>query len=577
MKIKNNVLKSGVILMMGATLGSCSDFLELEPLNEIVLERFWNEESDIENIVAGCYSALQSGQVIDRMMAWGEYRSDNIIGGTNVQSNASLVNIFKENLNASNGYTTWGAFYDIINRCNTVIYYAPSVADRDPNYTQSELQATIAEVSAIRDLCYFYLIRTFRDVPYSTEAFQDDTQRMDLPATPFNAVLDSLILDLERVEPFAVRKYPETKPLYQFGRITQDAIHAMLCDMYLWKQDYQNSVKYADMLIEAKLKEYDYRQMNALGSSSVEKLIDGFPLISDAPTSGNEYGKAYEAIFGKGTSTESIFELIFTNDRSMPSNGSISGAYGNETTFPGVVKAADFIGSDVTDEIYAVYMDKYDTRYYENLQKRGSDYGICKYAVQRVTIDPTKSDAEKTRYGSLWPSNYCYSNWIIYRLSDVMLMKAEALVQMVDNNDSTEVGKARNDTLLRQAYTIVNAINKRSNCATNVKDLDYNKYSLKSDMYDLVMQERQRELMFEGKRWFDLVRRSRRDGNTNYLVTQVSRKGSGDGSGALQSKLARMDAIYWPYNYDELKVNTNLVQNPAFGSGQNSSYENSTK
>ena len=51
MKIKNNVLKSGVILMMGATLGSCSDFLELEPLNEIVLERFWNEESDIENIV----------------------------------------------------------------------------------------------------------------------------------------------------------------------------------------------------------------------------------------------------------------------------------------------------------------------------------------------------------------------------------------------------------------------------------------------------------------------------------------------------------------------------------------------
>ena len=344
MKIKNNVLKSGVILMMGATLGSCSDFLELEPLNEIVLERFWNEESDIENIVAGCYSALQSGQVIDRMMAWGEYRSDNIIGGTNVQSNASLVNIFKENLNASNGYTTWDAFYDIINRCNTVIYYAPSVADRDPNYTQSELQATIAEVSAIRDLCYFYLIRTFRDVPYSTEAFQDDTQRMDLPATPFNAVLDSLILDLERVEPFAVRKYPETKPLYQFGRITQDAIHAMLCDMYLWKQDYQNSVKYADMLIEAKLKEYDYRQMNALGSSSVEKLIDGFPLISDAPTSGNEYGQAYEAIFGKGTSTESIFELIFTNDRSMPSNGSISGAYGNETTFPGVVKAADFMG-----------------------------------------------------------------------------------------------------------------------------------------------------------------------------------------------------------------------------------------
>ena len=34
-----------------------------------------------------------------------------------------------------------------------------------------------------------------------------------------------------------------------------------------------------------------------------------------------------------------------------------------------------------------------------------------------------------------------------------------------------------------------------------------------------------------------------------------------------------MDAIYWPYNIDELKVNNLLVQNPAFGSGENDSYE----
>jgi hypothetical protein len=34
-----------------------------------------------------------------------------------------------------------------------------------------------------------------------------------------------------------------------------------------------------------------------------------------------------------------------------------------------------------------------------------------------------------------------------------------------------------------------------------------------------------------------------------------------------------MDAIYWPYNVNELKVNANLVQNPAFGSGENDSYK----
>ena len=91
-------------------------------------------------------------------------------------------------------------------------------------------------------------------------------------------------------------------------------------------------------------------------------------------------------------------------------------------------------------------------------------------------------------------------------------------------------------------------------------------------MQNLVMQERHRELMFEGKRWYDLVRRARRDGNTSYLTTQVLSKFTTNVS-VIQSKLTKMDAIYWPYNVDELKVNTNLTQNPAFGSGESGNYE----
>ena len=117
----------------------------------------------------------------------------------------------------------------------------------------------------------------------------------------------------------------------------------------------------------------------------------------------------------------------------------------------------------------------------------------------------------------------------------------------------------------------MNTISKRSNCTSGSKDIDRTNYATKPLMQNLVLEERQRELMFEGKRWFDLVRRSRRDGNTNYLVGCVSRKGST--AGAIASKLSRMDAIYWPYHIDELKVNDQLVQNPAFGSGEDSSYE----
>ena len=558
--------------MMALGLGSCSDFLEIEPLNDIVLDKFWNEENDVENIVAGCYSGMQNRILIERMIVWGELRSDHLIGGTGVQDNINIQNILKENITANNVYTSWGEFYDIINRCNTVLHYSPLVAERDPNYTETELMATRAEVSAIRDLCYFYLIRTFRDVPYSTQPFLDELQQMAMPATKFDAVLDSLITDLENVKSYAVKTYPVSKTNYQCGRITQDAIHAMLAEMYLWKKDYANSVKYADMVIDAKTQRFQDEIDNAGGNSSSYKMFDGYPLIYDSYTTGNIYGNAYGTIFGSGASRESILELIFADDNTRLANHGLSFLYGNQKTSPGIVKPADFITTDVSDASYKVFCDKYDTRNYENLYKMSaSQYGVAKYVCKSGMVSISSTEITSSASPS-YPEEYCHANWILYRLTDVMLLKAEALVQMVDGDAKTEA----NDSLLRAAYDIVSVINKRSNCATTYMPITYANYSTKSQMENLVFEERARELMFEGKRWYDLVRRSLRDGNTSYLVQQVTRKGS-DNASVVQAKLAKMDAIFWPYNLDELKVNPYLVQNPAFGSGDDNSYQNTTK
>lgn len=558
--------------MMALGLGSCSDFLEIEPLNDIVLDKFWNEENDVENIVAGCYSGMQNRILIERMIVWGELRSDHLIGGTGVQDNINIQNILKENITANNVYTSWGEFYDIINRCNTVLHYSPLVAERDPNYTETELMATRAEVSAIRDLCYFYLIRTFRDVPYSTQPFLDELQQMAMPATKFDAVLDSLITDLENVKSYAVKTYPVSKTNYQCGRITQDAIHAMLAEMYLWKKDYANSVKYADMVIDAKTQRFQNEIDNAGGNSSSYKMFEGYPLIYDSYTTGNIYGNAYGTIFGSGASRESILELIFADDNTRLANHGLSFLYGNQKTSPGIVKPADFITTDVSDASYKVFCDKYDTRNYENLYKMSaSQCGVAKYVCKSGMVSISSTEITSSASPS-YPEEYCHANWILYRLTDVMLLKAEALVQMVDGDAKTEA----NDSLLRAAYDIVSVINKRSNCATTYMPITYANYSTKSQMENLVFEERARELMFEGKRWYDLVRRSLRDGNTSYLVQQVTRKGS-DNASVVQAKLAKMDAIFWPYNLDELKVNPYLVQNPAFGSGDDNSYQNTTK
>ena len=564
----------GLMSLMALTFNSCDDFLNLEPLNEIILENFWNEKSDVQNIVTSCYATLQEQAVVERMMAWGEFRSDNIIGGTNISSNENLENIFKENIKADNSFTDWSRFYYIINTCNTVMYFAPDVAKKDPSFTKSELDATIAEVTAIRALCYFYLIRAFKEVPYVTEPYIEDTQEMKLPATPFAEVLDSLIQDLERVKYDAVRNYPVNKANYQTGRITQEAIFAMLCDLYLWKQDYEKSIYYADLVIDSKTQKYQ-KELDKMGAnvSAEDQMMNGYPLISDKQS--NSYGNAYGMIFGTGNSRESIFELNYSSDETMASNGAVSTYYGNSTTYPGYVKPAEFISTDLTLENPSVFGHKYDSRYYENLQSAGSTYGINKYATRDCMFNASANNPEPF-YGTKYSSSNCYANWIIYRLTDVMLMKAEAMVQLVNENDTTEGADVVRDSLLRGAFAIVEVVNTRSNFGSTESAFSYDGYSSKSLMTALVLEERQRELMFEGKRWFDLVRRAEREGNTSYLIGRVTRKGS-DNASVVQSKLSRMEGLYWPYNKAELQVNPNLKQNPAYPNEDDGSYQSTIK
>jgi len=579
----------GAMGLMGMMQTGCTDFLQIEPQNEIILEKFWTDKDDVHSIIAGCYSAFQSTDNVKAMMVWGEFRSDNIYAGDNVNSDGDLEKVLVENIDAKNKYTNWDGFYNVINRCNTVIHYAPGVAEKDPAYTQSELKADIAEVTALRSLAYFYLIRTFRDVPYSSEAFIDDSQKMDLPATKFEDVLDSLIYSLESIKGDAVRRYPDTTPLYQTGRITQDAVYAMLCEMYLWKQDYDNCIKYADLVIKSKkeIAEENRKLSNdytSSGGSEPYALTNGYPLIPSQFT-GKNFGNAYETIFGsdgnaRRNAQEIIFQLVFSDtpqSSNMVANGAVDAFYGNGSSKIGLVAPPDFMleerDAEATNRVvFAASNKKVDARMYENFST--TDKNINKYTTDDITIEAQSSTNVRVSYSSKYAQGQNGSNWIIYRLSDIMLLKAEALSQKLQEGSTEEVVDY-NKPLLDEAFSLVNAVNKRSVCwpLAELKDtLVRDDYKDKTTMDKLVYQERQRELMFEGKRWYDLVRISRRTGNTSDLSVAALRKVQ-TSSALIQNKLSKMDAIYWPYNNEEVKVNKNLIQNPAFDSGEDKSYK----
>lgn len=567
-----NKVKESMRAVMFLSLGSvlftgCGDFLDILPTDKVVLENYWKEKQDVTSAVNACYEALADEQVVTRMGVWGELRSDNVVAGSNTPN--EINEMLKENLLPSNPMCSWAGFYNVINRCNIVCHYAPAVADAanggDPNYSKDELDATIAEATALRALSYFYLIRTFRDVPYTKEPSIDDNQNYFLPATPFEQVLDSLIADLEVVKDNALRRYElervnnkhVTVPANNSSRITRWAIYTLLADLYLWKGDWDNVILYCDKVIDYKTEVYN-ELMKQDQLNDIE-LYDGIPMLLESLKGSNAYsvGNAYTAIFGDGNSFESIFELSY-NGNSKQENNWVGNYYGTSNTPRGRLRASSLLMEGFSDDKGQVFLTQRDCRAYEGLRSEGSNYTIAKYLRQSASFSLQKLGSVSVPDNLRARKN---ANWIIYRLSDVLLMKAEALIERGGEGDYDE------------AFKLINVVYKRATAVSpdaTTGGLAYDKYSgSKQQMEDLLFEERQREFLFEGKRWFDLVRLSRREGETTRLVSLVIRKQQQDVN-VIKIKLTDPNYIYFPYAKSELKANPLLKQNPAFNNGEES-------
>ena len=79
-KLKHTIF--AVCLTLGMT--GCSDFLDILPMNEVVLENYWTEKGDVMSVVNSCYETLEHSDCLTRMGVWGELRSDNLRMGANV-------------------------------------------------------------------------------------------------------------------------------------------------------------------------------------------------------------------------------------------------------------------------------------------------------------------------------------------------------------------------------------------------------------------------------------------------------------------------------------------------------------
>lgn len=565
MKTRNKTVKIALLLGIAAwTMSSCQDWLTVYPTNKVVEENFWEDRNDLDGVRYAAYQ--QMCRTLDKLVLWGDLRSDSYTQYA-ADADVSTRSLYQEirdgriERDSANAYFDWSGLYRTINYCNKVLQHGPEVLARDKQFTSAEWQQIRAEVTGLRALNYFYLIRAFKDVPYSTKVVNKDTEVQYFGATNQLIVLDSLITDLENVKGQARNRFSDIRDTK--GLITNPAIYAMLSDMYLWRAalhkgrnitsdnvvinnipskmgtteshtisgDYQKAIDYADAALAA-LAEQNGRGKNSTATqgfgSQTEMKDYGLTNCYLYPNDFADFTSgipptlsAFSRIFS-GNSEESIFELQFSQSegRSHSLNGTSTGG--------GIWSNGSYTHLAVSDgtlnNIFSEnnsYLDRDSRLWFSAWNRTGLDREdqpnrFCwKWSNGAIGIVmPLSSYKCKDLSVTPFPSNSC--NWIVYRISDVMLQKAEALVELGQTGE---------------AMRYVNAINRRWYCnddetnpgqpsedvtgasgSVNKADDADNRGNLpNAGSAELaVLNERQLEFLGEGKRWFDLVRYAER-------------------------------------------------------------------
>lgn len=226
--------------------------------------------------------------------------------------------------------------------------------------------------------------------------------------------------------------------------------------------------------------------------------------------------------FKPGNSLESIFEFQFDG------NGQ------NNSMYDYTYNLSYYRSSDYAIELLNPEVSMERVRGFGSLSLESTNYLIWKYAGGAPDRRSLRSSAE---------SRAC--NFIIYRFADIILMKAEALAFLNRFNEAEiEINKIRARALM-EPLEIINS---------------------QAAFEDAILTERAKELAFEGKRWFDLLRMGRRNNfeRKKDLIEIIIKNAPSTQKLVLASKLSNPLGWYLPIYKDELEKNLNLKQNPYY-------------
>jgi len=451
-----------------------------------------------------------------------ELTTDNAVVGW---GDPGLPNLHAMNWGAGNDFTT-GMYYRLaqeVSFTNSFIENAQLLNDN------AEVEAYIAEARFLRAFAYFNLMDLFGDVPLVT-VVSTDLPEQSTRSEIFNFVEGELLEIQDQLKESGANEY---------GRVDRVAAWALLSKLYLNAQVWTGTERYTDAITYAEM---------AINSS-----------YSINTTDANGNGSAYDELFladnnSNGAQNEFIFALNFDGNNSRTYGGTtflvhaaiggsmdafnfgVNGGWsGLRTTkalvnkFDASVTESDADGNPTAwaDSRAMFYTDGQSFEINTIANQFTDGYAVTKF----TNIDSNGAAGSDTG------GDFVDTDLPIIRLAEIYLTYAEAVLRGGAGGDVNTAAGYINE-LRARAYG-----NTSGNITSSALTLDF------------ILDERARELYWEGQRRTDLIRFNDYTSG-NYLWPF---KG-GSRSGTAVDEFRNL----FPLPSNIILINTNLTQNPGY-------------
>ena len=499
---------TAVILTAMIGFQSCDDIVDLEPVSSRSPNTFYKDNKQLEIALIGAYSGFKDAYTFFHLRA-GELRSDNHIGtGNDVNKVALHNNTIANNL----AFTDWADLYTTIDRVNRIINEGQEITG-----VSSDI---LGQAYALRAKVYFDIARVWGKAPLRLVSPLDPSDTM-IAASDQETILNQVVLDVNRaVDLIGIN--PNDK--FNFTKASAFCLQA---EVFMWRNQNLLAKQALESLFALRSSSFvetpqDWERLflNQISNSGYPegpgKTQEGSELIMSIRYEllGTASGVARTFIHGgESTLIDPLLELKWTQrfpldntwDEIYPlrapvfSNNTVSPTTGNDTIIP----------------VYG------DWRLFASRQSGDFEdgFGSEGFGSARTTKWQKNRDGIQTSIDD--------TDIVLFRHADMVLLLAEAELKLGNTDRSLELINS-----LRTARQLPLATSDDFGANFNQR-IDY------------LLDERQFELLGEGKRWWDLVRNNKQFEVMNRVLPLRN------------GRLLDESTLFWPISQEA------LVRNPA--------------